>query len=45
MRAAWPSTEFFGFGREGFELTPEQQAAAIERLRGATLKWSDDTGD
>ena len=32
MRAAWPSDEFFAFNRNGFELTPEQLAAAFDNL-------------
>ena len=33
MRAAWPSDEFFAFNGNGFELTPEQRAAAFDNLR------------
>jgi hypothetical protein len=33
MRAAWHSDEFFAFNSNGFELTPEQRAAAFDNVR------------
>jgi hypothetical protein len=33
MRAAWTSDQTFGFIRDGFELTPEERATAVNQLR------------
>jgi hypothetical protein len=45
MRSAWPSNEFFGLGRDGFQLTPEQQATAVGLLLRGTGSWSDPAGE
>jgi hypothetical protein len=33
MRAAWTSDQAFAFIRDGFELTPEERATAVNQLR------------
>jgi hypothetical protein len=45
MRSAWASNEFFGSRPDGFELTREQRAMAIDLLLLDTAKWSAPAGD
>ena len=45
MRSAWASNEFFGARPDGFELTREQQAMAIDLLLLDNAKWSAPAGE
>jgi hypothetical protein len=45
MRSARPANEFFGLRRDGFQLTPEQQATAVGLLLRGTGSWSDPAGE
>ena len=45
MRSAWASNEFFGTRRNGFELTREQQATAMNLLLLDTAEWSASAGE